>query len=78
MQCPDYTVAGNQNLDENVTRGGGCVLLFPRERHCILYAFNLGLQEIAINNAIEDLVPKIKREVLDNIDFYLLFVGNIY
>ena len=40
-------------------------LAVPRDGHCILYAFILGLQEVGTNNTIEELFPKIKREVLE-------------
>ena len=66
-----------KKLDEYVSSWGKMRLAVPRDGHCILYAFILGLQEVGINNTIEELVPKIKREVLDNIDFYSPFVGDI-
>ena len=53
------------------------VLQRRADGHCILYAFIRKLHETGINNTIEELVPKIKREVLDNIDFYSPFVGDI-
>ena len=66
-----------KKLDEYVSSWGKMRLAVPRDGHCILYAFILGLQEVGINNTIEELVPKIKGEVLDNIDFYSPFVGDI-
>ena len=54
-----------KKLDEYVSNWEKMRLAVPRDNHCILYAFILGLQEVGTNNTIEELFPKIKREVLE-------------
>ena len=66
-----------KKLDEYVSNWEKMRLAVPRDGHCILYAFILGLKELGVSNTVEELVPKIKSEVMANIDFYSPFVGDI-
>ena len=66
-----------KKLDEYVSNWGKMRLAVPRDGHGILYAFILGLKELGVSNTVEELVPKIKSEVMANIDFYSPFVGDI-
>ena len=66
-----------KKLDEYIRNWGKRHQAVPRDGHCILNAFILGLKELEIDSTTEELVPRIKKEVMDNIDFYLPFVGDI-
>ena len=74
MLCPEVQEA--KKLDKYVSNWGKMRLAVPRDGHCILYAFILGLKELGVSNTVEELVPKVKSEVMANIDFYSPFVGD--
>lgn len=69
-----------KKLDEYVSNWGKVRQAVPGDGHCILNAFNLELKELEIqefDKNRDELALCIKKEVMDNIDFYLPFVGDI-
>ncbi|KAL9975997.1 hypothetical protein ACROYT_G013226 [Oculina patagonica] len=66
-------------IDIHVSNWGKQRKPVPGDGHCILHAFSLGLREIEdhSDNKVTSLLPKIREELLGDIDFYSLFVGDV-
>ena len=68
-----------KKLDEYISNWGKVRQAVSGDGHCILNAFSLGLKELEIRdfNSNTELALHIKKKVMDNIDLYLPFVGDI-
>ena len=66
-------------LDVHLNNWGKQRKPVPADGHCILHAFSLGLREIEDHSdyRVASLLPKIREELLRNIEFYAPFVGNL-
>ncbi|CAB4032247.1 Hypothetical predicted protein [Paramuricea clavata] len=62
-------------IDEHVQNLGKIRKVVPEDGHCMLHAFVLGLENSQYK-LVELLKPMIKKEVMDNINFYTPFLNN--